>query len=136
MLTDVESNIGAGPPPPPTLRAAIAHGRPRWRPQRQRYSGRQVPPVSDDRPTKVCPDCAESVLAAAQKCRFCGYRFDGRAPATASEGVLGLLRRAEPPQRTLPELLDGWGIRLHEDDGVTAFCHGSIDGQAGYIVIT
>jgi hypothetical protein len=25
---------------------------------------------------KVCPDCAESVKAAANICRFCGYRFD------------------------------------------------------------
>jgi hypothetical protein len=25
---------------------------------------------------KACPDCAEGVLSAARKCRYCGYRFD------------------------------------------------------------
>lgn len=28
-------------------------------------------------PTKVCPNCAENVKAAAVQCRFCGHRFDG-----------------------------------------------------------
>ncbi len=28
-------------------------------------------------PNKICPECAESVKAAANVCRFCGYRFEG-----------------------------------------------------------
>jgi hypothetical protein len=28
-------------------------------------------------PTKACPECAETVLAAARICRHCRYRFDG-----------------------------------------------------------
>jgi hypothetical protein len=91
--------------------------------------------VPDDRPTKICPDCAESVLAAAQKCRFCGYRFDGRS-ATASGGVMGLLRRPDPAPTSVPELLQSWGIALHEDDGGATLCHGSIAGANGYIVVT
>jgi hypothetical protein len=33
-------------------------------------------PPSEDNGTKTCPDCAETVLAAAKVCRYCHYRFD------------------------------------------------------------
>jgi hypothetical protein len=33
-------------------------------------------PKADGPTMKVCPDCAEAVLAAARVCRYCRYRFD------------------------------------------------------------
>lgn len=47
--------------------------------------------------TKKCPDCAESVLADARKCRFCGYEFSlhsvqkAKASDEATAGGCGLL---------------------------------------------
>jgi predicted RNA-binding Zn-ribbon protein involved in translation (DUF1610 family) len=35
-----------------------------------------APVVAAAPDTKTCPDCAETVLAAARKCRFCGYEFN------------------------------------------------------------
>jgi Uncharacterised protein family UPF0547 len=29
-----------------------------------------------DRPTRQCPDCAETILTEARVCKHCGYRFD------------------------------------------------------------
>jgi len=38
---------------------------------------------------KTCPDCAELVLTAARKCRFCDYRFDVTETATGSSSLIG-----------------------------------------------
>ena len=34
------------------------------------------PPPEAGQRTKTCPDCAETVLAAARVCKHCGYRFE------------------------------------------------------------
>jgi hypothetical protein len=35
----------------------------------------EVATSSDTRPTKDCPECAETILAAARVCKHCGYRY-------------------------------------------------------------
>ena len=50
-----------------------------------------------ERAMKACPDCAELVLEAARKCRYCGYRFDGQPASQASEeGLFAHLFRRAP----------------------------------------
>ena len=46
------------------------------RPARDRPAPEPSDPEPDERSTKTCPDCAETVLAAARVCKHCGYRFD------------------------------------------------------------
>lgn len=85
--------------------------------------------------TKICPDCAESVLAPARKCRFCGYRFD-RPRAGAAQSLLerlGIIRYRR--EATLPEVLADWGIATEHEE-VVFFRYGEVDGQYGYLLVT
>jgi hypothetical protein len=49
--------------------------------------GSSVAAANEDRPTKTCPECAETVLEAARVCKHCGFRF---APPLTPE--------SEPPE--------------------------------------
>ncbi len=87
------------------------------------------------RATKVCPDCAETVLAAARKCRFCGYRFD--APRSAGASLLerlGVFKRPRPLE--FAELLAEWGIALADGETTACFRIVVFDGQKGYLLVT
>jgi hypothetical protein len=87
--------------------------------------------------TKQCPDCAEQVLAAARRCRFCGYRFDrvehGRA-ALAADLLRGL--RNDRRDATLSDVLADWGTALAPEEEVEFFRLAEIDERPGYLLVT
>jgi hypothetical protein len=87
--------------------------------------------------TKQCPDCAEQVLEAARRCRFCGYRFDrgqhGRA-ALAADLWRGL--RNDRRDATLSEVLADWGTALAPEEEVEFFRLAEIDERPGYLLVT
>ena len=87
---------------------------------------------------KQCPDCAEQVLAAARKCRFCGYRFDRRRRsrgASALGELLGGLRK-DTTETTLEEILADWGTSLDEGEVVEWFRLADVDDEIGYLLVT
>jgi len=89
-----------------------------------------------ERETKTCPDCAETVLAAARKCRFCGYRFDEPRPGAARSLLerLGISRRTR--QASFDEVLADWGIEIGPGEETACFRYVAVDGQRGYLLVT
>lgn len=86
---------------------------------------------------KRCPDCAEQVLAAARKCRYCGYRFaraaGGARPANGS--LIDLIIRPKTTI-TLPDLLADWGSELAVGEQVTHFGYCRLDSRDGFLLVT
>jgi hypothetical protein len=92
----------------------------------------------DARPTKVCPDCGESVLVTARRCRFCGFRFDEpeeQATNQTGSGWLAFLRR--PPRRsTIPTYLAQAGVMLDDDEQPLGMWLGRVNGSDAYVIVT
>jgi Uncharacterised protein family UPF0547 len=84
--------------------------------------------------TKQCPECAEQVLAAARKCRFCGYRFD-RGGGGALAGLLPGMRK-ERPEVTLATIIADWNVSLASGEEVRLFRLAELDGRVGYLLVT
>jgi hypothetical protein len=93
--------------------------------------------ISESEDYKQCPDCAERVLAAARKCRYCGYRFD--AHRRDRGGVLAdLIPALIRPNRkaTMEEILADWQVKLGEHERVGFFSLAVMDERPGYLLVT
>jgi hypothetical protein len=84
------------------------------------------------REEKTCPDCAESVLAQARVCRFCGYRFASAPAAALRQWVF----RRPVDNRSLPEFLLDWGMALSDSEEVAFFGLCEMDQSAGFLLVT
>ena len=86
---------------------------------------------------KACPDCAEMVLEAARKCRYCGYRFDQPTARPApQEGLLAHLFRRSAPHLTMAETLQQLGVELDAGERPAGLWLGRVKGVDGYVVLT
>jgi hypothetical protein len=85
---------------------------------------------------KACPDCAEMVLAAARKCRYCGYRFDRPARPAAQEGLMAHLFRRPAPHLSMAETLEQLGVELDPGERAAGLWLGRVTGVDGYLVLT
>ena len=85
------------------------------------------------------PDGTEivhEVLAAARKCRYCGYRFDHRrtTPGSLLSDLIPGLHQAH--EATLDEILADWGLALEPGESVQWFRLAEVDQSPGYLLVT
>ena len=90
----------------------------------------------DERPMKACPDCAELVLEAARKCRYCGYRFDRPPSRAPQEGLLAHLLRRPAAHLSMTETLQQLGVELHPGERPVGLWLAQVTGVDGYVVLT
>ncbi len=88
-----------------------------------------------ERAMKACPDCAELVLEAARKCRYCGYRFD-RPSKLPQEGLFAHLLRRPAPHLTMTETLQQLGVELDPGERPAGLWLAQVRGVDGYVVLT
>jgi len=109
-------------------------------PEEEQSSGqvdREPAATADPRAMKQCPDCAEMVLEAARKCRYCGYRFDGQQASQASEeGLFAHLFRRAPRHLTMIETLEQLGVELDPGERPVGLWLAQVRGVDGYVVLT
>jgi uncharacterized protein UPF0547 len=108
-------------------------------PEEDQSGGQHPEPAApgDERAMKACPDCAELVLEAARKCRYCGYRFDRpQTSRTAREGLFEHLFRRPAPHLTMTETLQQLGVELEPGERPVGLWLGQITGVDGYVVLT
>ena len=98
--------------------------------------GEEPAATQDERAMKACPDCAELVLEAARKCRYCGYRFDRPAPREKQEGLFEHLFRRPAPHLTMTETLEQLGVELEPGERTAGLWLSQVKGIDGYVVLT
>jgi hypothetical protein len=92
--------------------------------------------TGEQRAMKACPDCAEMVLEAARKCRYCGYRFDRPPAKEQREGLFEHYFRRAPKHLTMLETLEQLGIELEPGERPAGLWLAQVNRVDGYVVLT